>query len=290
MTTLTFAMNLDRATSPGSTAGRDLPGEGFLVLWHRAGNAWRRVREVIGAIDAGPTTIAGRQVRHGVELDLKWARDGEGLLLYAWHGPTGLERLTADQARERAAAGDVLLIEELLASPEAARLILMVELKVGEGPAEDAIRSFNKLVQQHGLSQQCFLAAGALPLLDAARAAAPELARLLFCSHIFKRGAFVHLPLGQLARGLRRGLIVEPQDASVDALCRVGMFPRKAAWHLACARRADRGGLRYLPGRVIRPEALVDLAEQGARGAFAYFAPSQLSRAYRRPGAAPACP
>ena len=72
----------------------------FILFWHRAGNTPAGIDAVHAAASRTPAGLGGRTLAHGVELDLKWT--GTGPLLYAYHGPTGRERLRESAARRRA--------------------------------------------------------------------------------------------------------------------------------------------------------------------------------------------
>lgn len=207
---------------------------------------------------------------HGVELDLKWARDGDDLLLYAYHGPTGRQVLSARRARARAAWGELVLLEGVLALGE---LPLLVELKCGRGSVEQALERLVALCDEHGARERVWLAASSLTLLRAAREVAPDLPRVLFAPRLLSGQRVLHLPKTSIVRSLLRdGVASRPEG--VDLLCPIGLRPASAAAHLARAARARERGLDYLPGRVAGREVLAALAAGGLPGAFVYAAPS----------------
>lgn len=266
------------ACHPSAAAGSGPLGPGaFPLFWHRAGNRPAGLAAVDAAAARGPFELGGRRLVHGVELDLKWAREGAELLLYAHHGPTGLERLPAGEVRARAARGAVTLVADLLGRPGASARVYLIELKNGDGPLGPALARLVALVREAGLAERVVLASGSRQHLETARAVAPALPRLLFCSHLTARGAVLHLPLTDLALGLERrgGLLAIPPDGGATHVCRIGLVPRGPAAHRELARRASAAGLGYLPGRVTRRRTLAALAGDGLAGAFVYAAPGR---------------
>ncbi|MFC1707850.1 hypothetical protein ACFL59_13725 [Planctomycetota bacterium] len=265
--------DLERHARGGNEPAQPLDPNVFSVLWHRAGNTATGVAEVLAAAKAGPRSLSGRPVQHGVELDLKWARASEGLLLYAWHGPTGLERLTACEVLRRASRGEVLLLERLFSEPRAEELIYMIEIKTGYGPRTEAVGQLSALLDRYRLGHRVLLATGSVAALDDAARAAPALPRLLFTSHVTRGGRAFQIPLLGFPRDLRHGVLVSGDRAGVHCLCKVGVLPRAAKHHLSLARRAARRGTAYLPGRVTSLAALEEMAAEGLLGAFAYLRP-----------------
>ncbi len=243
----------------------------FALYWHRYGNTRAGVEAVHDAAARAPATLAGRPVAHGVELDLKWANTPRGPLLYAWHGPTGRERLGADRARRWAAQGRVALLEELLDDERAHDLRWLVELKNGDGPPAPALAAFADLARRAGLSGRVWLAASSLLLLGVAREVAPELPRVLF-GWPAPGGRVWHRPTTRtLASLAERGLAPTLTTGELDLLCPIGLLPAGPDEH---ARRADAArarGLAYLPGRVTTRDVLEALAADArVPGAFVY--------------------
>lgn len=242
------------------------PERGFVLSWHRHGNTLAGLAAVRAAAARGPSALAGRPLAHGVELDLKWA----GPLLYAWHGPTGRERLSAARARARAADDRLALVDD--AYLERARdLPLLVELKAGVGPADRALEALAALAARH--AARVWLAASSLDLLALARRVWPDALRVLFASPA-PGGRVWHRPTTSTARSLlRRGLAPRLSPGEVDLLCPLGLRPASVGVHAHRAEAARARGLAYLPGRVASGEVLAALAADGRLpGAFVYAA------------------
>jgi hypothetical protein len=243
----------------------------FVLFWHRQGNDLSRVDALHTARRAGPAVLAGRPLAHGVELDLKWTSDG---LLYAHHGPTGRERLTAATARRRAAVKDdgVVLIDDLLSAPDAGELHYLIELKRGEGDPAAALGSLARVVEERGLGDRAWIAASSLLLLRVAAERAPALPRVLFADAPAADGSVAHRPTTYIRESLREyGLSPIPPAGLVTHVCTIGLVARPAAIHARRAEAARAHGLGYLPGRVTTPGLLDALAAQGAPGAFVYM-------------------
>lgn len=224
----------------------------------------------------GPATLAGRPVRHGVELDLKWTADG---LLYAYHGPTGRELLSSRAARARARGDGAALLDELLARDGAAELGWLVELKRGAGPPGPALEALARAVERAGLAGRAWLAASSLLLLRVAAERAPALPRVLFADPPGPDGRLLHRPTTCIRESLAAfGLSVRPPAGLVQHVCTIGLRERGAEVHAARAAAAAAHGLGYLPGRVSRRETLEALAAAGAPGAFVYADPAGWPR------------
>lgn len=243
----------------------------FALFWHRHGNTPAGVEAVHAAAARGPRALAGRAVAHGVELDLKWAATPSGPLLYAWHGPTGRERLDAGRVRRRAAQGRVALLEALLTDPRARDLRWLIELKTGHGPPAAALAATGDLVRRAGLAGQVWVAASSLLLLRTARQVAPALPRVLFGAAA-PGGRCWHRPTTHtLASLAAHGLMPPLAPGEVDLLCPLGLLPASAAEHARRAEAARALGPRYLPGRVTTRAALQALAADARLpGAFVY--------------------
>ncbi|MCO5166945.1 MAG: hypothetical protein M9894_11330 [Planctomycetes bacterium] len=240
------------------------PAPTFALFWHRHGNTLAGVDAVRAAAARGPATLAGRALAHGVELDLKWA----GALLYAWHGPTGRERLGPARVRRWAAADRLALVDD--AYLERARdLPLLVELKAGVGPVERALEALADLATRRPAG--LWLAASSLDLLALARRAWPDAPRVLFASPA-PGGRVWHRPTTYTLRSLtRRGLAPRLAPGAADLLCPLGLRPRPASAHARLAEAARARGLAYLPGRVAARDALEALAADARLpGAFVY--------------------
>lgn len=246
----------------------------FPLLWHRAGNAAAGLAAVQAARRASAAALAGRPLVHGVELDLKWAREGGRLQLYFHHGPTGRERLSAAGARTRARRGDALLLEELLATDEAEALHYLVELKRGEGPPAAAVGALRAAFERRGLAARTWIAASSLALLRDAALAWPEAPRVLFARSLPGAARVLHVPTTYTRRGLRAfGLAPTLAPGAVDLLCTIGLLAKGPERHRAYAAAALARGVGYLPGRVTRCADLAPLAADGHAGAFMYAAP-----------------
>lgn len=255
------------------------PGQGrgalsrppFDLFWHRLGNAPAGVAAV-QALGQG-ATLAGRPVRHGLELDLKWARErGGALLLYAWHGPTGRERLSASRARRWAGDGRLLLLDALL--DRAADLPLLLELKTGDGPPEAALEALAGALERR-CARRALVAASSLDLLAAAARACPAAPRVLFAA---PAGAdrVHHRPTTYTVQSLvRHGVVPRLAPGTAHLLCTLGLRPRPLLDHRRLAEAARARGLGYLPGRVAsRAEAEALAAEPELPGAFVYADPA----------------
>ncbi len=251
-------------------------GEPFLLFWHRSGNTPQGVEDVHAAAQHGPRSLAGRPVTHGVELDLKWTLTPEGPLLYAHHGPTGRERLSATHVRRRAARGEIHLLVELLAAPRARSLHYLIELKRGHGPAEDAIVELMALLERYGIAGQAWIAASSLELLTMVRRVAPELPRVLFGSPLGRGQLVLHRPTTYIwTSWLRHGMTVRLPVGDVQWLCPLGLPVKSLEAHNRSADAARQRGLGYLPGRVTSWETLEGLSASGFGGAFVYFPPGR---------------
>jgi len=244
------------------------PADPFLVLWHRAGNDVAGIRAAARVARDGRLTLAGRPLRHGVECDLKWAEDaaqGGAPFLYLWHGPTGRERHSLEEARRRAGDGRVLALDDALALPEAQELDFMVEVKAGHGSQDRALQATGEAFRAKGLAHRLLFAASSLPILEDARRLVPDAATLLFATHVTAGGRALHVPKVDVLRGLRRGLLVGRQDlGAVDALSPLGPFGR--------ARTLGAGGPASIPRAGSWDEA-EGYAKAGLRGAFTYWEP-----------------
>ncbi len=249
----------------------------FPLLWHRAGNAAAGLAAVQAARRASAAILAGRPLVHGVELDLKWAREAGRLQLYFHHGPTGRERLSAARARARALRGDALLLEDLLAADGAEALHYLVELKRGDGPPAAAIAELRAAFEGRGLAARTWIAASSLDLLREAALAWPEAPRVLFARSLPGATRVLHLPTTYTRRGLRAfGLAPALAPGAVDVLCTIGVVAKDPRRHRAYAAAAAARGVGYLPGRVTRCADLPQLAADGHAGAFMYAAPCAL--------------
>lgn len=250
----------------------------FVLFWHRYGNAAAGVRAVANLANGAPESLAGRPVVHGVELDLKWTRTPQGPLLYAWHGPTGRERLRAGAVRRRARAGRLVLIEQLPELDPAGRLRYLVEIKRGHGSAEQALERFARWAAETGLRERVWFAASSLELLLAARRVAPEVPRVLFGATLGD-GRVLHKPTTYVLRSLRRhGLAPELGPDAIQWVCPLGLRPASPEAHLQRAAAARAQGLGYLPGRVASRATLEALAATDAPGAFVYAAAEPWAR------------
>jgi len=249
-----------------------VPAAPFTLFWHRLGNDRRGVAAVVAARAAGPATLAGRPLRHGLELDLKWTDDGGRPLLYGYHGPTGRQVLGPAAARRRA-----LPLEALFALPGAIELSYLIELKRGHGPAEAALERLAALLAAAGVAERTWLAASSLALLDAAAAILPDRPRVLFGSPFGAGDRVLHKPTTRIRASLAAaGLAPRLTAGRVQLLCPIGLRERALARHRALARAARARGLDYLPGRVVRAPLLAGLAAEGLPGAFVYSEPERL--------------
>jgi hypothetical protein len=244
----------------------------FDLFWHRLGNAPDGVAAVLSAAGRGPTELptpgGARALRHGLELDLKWAADGDGVLLYAWHGPTGRERLSASRARRWAGDGRLLLLDALL--DRAADRPLLVELKCGDGPPEAALEALGVALERR-CARRALVAASSLELLAAAGRVLPALPRVLFAAPLGADRVH-HRPTTYTVQSLvRHGPVPRLAPGAADLLCTLGLRPRPLADHRRLADAARSRGLGYLPGRVsTRAEVEALAAEPGLDGAFVY--------------------
>jgi glycerophosphoryl diester phosphodiesterase len=235
----------------------------FVLFWHRHGNALPRVAEV--AALRAPAALAGRPIEQGVELDLKWTRDG---VLYAYHGPTGRELLTAAVAARRDGAA---LIDDLLARPGAASLRYLVELKRGVGDPGTALEAFARALEARGLADRVWIAASSLLLLRHAAERLPAAPRVLFADPPDAQGRVLHRPTTYVRESLRAfGLTAALPPGVVTHVCTIGLVARSPAVHARRAAAAQAHGLGYLPGRVTSRATLEALAAAGAPGAFVY--------------------
>ncbi len=249
----------------------------FLALWHRAGNSARGMAAVQAARRASLASLADRPLRHGVELDLKWTRDGGRLLLYFHHGPTGREVLDAGAARRAAAAGRALLLPALLDLPEAEALHYLVELKQGHGPPAEALRELRRAFEARGLARRTWFAASSLELLSCAAEVWPGAQRVLFGRPLAGSARVLHAPTTRTWRGLRAfGPAPRLAPGLVDVLCPIGLVHKSPRRHRGLAAAARAREAAYLPGRVTRLSDLQRLARDGHAGAFLYAAPAAL--------------
>ncbi len=239
---------------PGQGRGA-LSAPPFDLFWHRLGNSPAGVEAVLAF---APATFAGRPVRHGLELDLKWAVEAGGSpLLYAWHGPTGRERLSASRARRWAGEGRLLLLDALL--ERAADLPLLLELKCGDGPPEAALAALAAALERC-CARRALVAASSLELLAVAARVLPATPRVLFAA---PAGAdrVHHRPTTYTVQSLvRHGVVPRLAPGAADLLCTLGLRPRPLADHRRLAEAARARGLGYLPGRVAsRAEATMPI-------------------------------
>lgn len=248
----------------------------FILFWHRRGNRPAGLRAVQRVRREGPSSLRGRPLVHGLELDLKWTDDRGELLLYAHHGLTGRERLRATAVRRRAAAGDLFLIDELFSSPGAAELAFLVELKCGQGDPARALEHLVRCIEECGLGERVWLASTSLFLLDVAARVAPPLPRVLF-GRTWSAGRILHHPTTYVSRSLRaHGLTPRVGEQTFDLLCTVGLCVASVAKHGAMAAAARARGVGYLPGRVTTRATLAALASGGYPAAFLYMEPGLL--------------
>jgi hypothetical protein len=242
------------------------------LFWHRRGNTPASLTGA-RAEAARQVRLGGRPAAVGVELDLKWTGPSGAPSLYAYHGPTGRERLGLDRLARAVEAGRVAAIDQLLEAPGAEALYYLVELKCGHGPPEAALARLHAIVAGRGLEARVWLAASSLLLLEAARRSAPGLPRVLFAAP-WGRERLAHKPTTYTAASLlRHGLFPRADPAVVDVLCPIGLRPRSLEAHARLAEAAAGRGLGYLPGRVTTQEALAGLARAGHDAAFVYMEP-----------------
>lgn len=257
---------------PGEARGA-LTAPPFDLFWHRLGNTPAGVEAVLGLAGRAPVALARRPVRHGLELDLKWAREQDGaLLLYAWHGPTGRERLSASRARRWAKDGRLLLLDALL--DRAADLPLLLELKVGDGPPEVALEALAAALERR-CARRALVAASSLDLLAAAARACPAAPRVLFAAPAGTDRVH-HRPTTYTVQSMvRHGVVPRLAPGMADLLCTLGLRPRSLADHRRLAEAARARGVGYLPGRVAAvAEAEALAAEPELEGAFVYADPA----------------
>ncbi len=253
----------------------------FTLYWHRAGNSAAGVAAVLSARRHGLEELAGRTLRHGLELDLKWASARGGPILYAHHGLTGRERLQATTVIGRAASGKLMLLEGLWDRPAVRSLHFLVELKCGDCRPEEPIARLAYLIQRHGLAGRTHLASSSLKLLDTAARIAPEIPRVLFAGPRLG-GRLMHVPNNEVIRSLLDFGPFPRSPGSVAMVSQVGLVPASVREHHARRRHIESLGASYLPGRVSSLRVLAGLAESGAPAAFVYSDPRRFPQSRTR--------
>jgi hypothetical protein len=249
--------------------------QGFVLFWHRYGNTRAGV-DTVRRLAQNQRELCGQRIEQGVELDLKWAAADGASLLYAYHGPTGRQRLSAKAALRQSEAGAVMTLESLFAHPQARALHYLVEIKCGVGSPLAALRALGALVDRFELGDRVRLAASSLSMLVAAQDAAPALRRILFGRSVGD-DAILHKPTTYIRQSLwQHGLLVRARNDTIQDLCPLGLFPASARAHAQAAADAQARGLGYLAGRVTTEATLRALAGSGHTAAFVYGRPEKL--------------